>query len=280
MRSSLPLSVRLKPVFPLVIGYFGLMAIGAFFPAFSRVLDLALPFFGLIGLGFICGRLFDFGEEGLAWVNVFIVYAGLPSLFFVLISVTPIAELLNFRFVIGTVGATMLAFALSFAIGMKASGRNIPESAIQAVVGSYANIGYMGPGLALATVIAVQCWNVLGASAAPVALIFVSDTIFLVSALPLLMSLGRGDGEGFARTALTALLRIVTHPFNVSVAVAVAAAAFHWQPPAPIGQMAKLLAGAVAPCALFALGVTVALRPMKRVAPELPALLAMKLRLE
>ena len=76
---------------------------------------------------------------------------------------------------------------------------------------------------------------------------------------------------------MTALLRIVTHPFNVSVAVAVAAAAFHWQPPAPIGQMAKLLAGAVAPCALFALGVTVALRPMKRVAPELPALLAMKL---
>jgi malonate transporter and related proteins len=268
MRSQ-TLSGRLKPILPVVAGFCGLMAIGAQFPAFARVLDLALPFFGLIGLGFICGRLFDFGEQGLAWVNVFIIYIALPSLFFVLISKTPIAELLNYRFIACTVGATMIAFALSFAVGMKASGGNIPEAAIQAVAGSYANIGYMGPGLTLAALGA--------AAAAPVALIFVADTIFLFSALPLLMAVGRNDGQGIGRTALTALIRIVTHPFNVAVAIAVTAAAFSWQPPAAIGRMATLLSGAAAPCALFALGVTVALRPMRRVAPELPALLVIKL---
>ena len=71
------LKTRIAPILPLVGGFFALMGVGFVFPAFAGVIDLALPFFGLIGLGYICGRLFDFGEEGLAWVNVFIIYAGL-----------------------------------------------------------------------------------------------------------------------------------------------------------------------------------------------------------
>ncbi|MFV0279756.1 MAG: AEC family transporter [Rhodoblastus sp.] len=260
---------RFLSILPVLVGFFGLMAIGAVFPRFARVLDLALPFFGLIGLGFICGRIFDFGEEGLAWVNVFIVYVALPSMFFVLISKTPLRELLNLGFVACTAGATIAAFAIAFVIGMKASGGNVPEATIQANVGGYANIGYMGPGLTLAT---------LGAgAAAPVALIFAADTIFLFSALPLLMAIGRGQDKGLLRTIGIAVLRIVMHPFNIATAVAVTAAAYSWQPPAAIGRMATMLTGAAAPAALFALGVTVAQRPIARVAPELPFLLAVKL---
>ncbi len=88
MRSP-DLKSRLAPVLPLVVGFFGLMALGHAFPAFAGVIDLALPFFGLIGLGFICGRMFDFGEEGLAWVNVYIVYAALPSLMFKIVNDEP-----------------------------------------------------------------------------------------------------------------------------------------------------------------------------------------------
>ena len=131
---------KLLSILPVLVGFFGLMALGALFPRFARVLDLALPFFGLIGLGYICGRIFDFGEEGLAWVNVFIVYVALPSMFFVLISKTPVHELLNFRFVACTAGATVTAFSIAFAVGMKASGGNIPEATIQANAGGYANI--------------------------------------------------------------------------------------------------------------------------------------------
>ena len=268
MRSP-DLKSRLAPVLPLVVGFFGLMALGHAFPAFAGVIDLALPFFGLIGLGFICGRMFDFGEEGLAWVNVYIVYAALPSLMFTLVSKTPIAELLNFRFVVCTVGATITAVAVAVAVGMKASKGNAQESSIQALVGGYANIGYMGPGLTFAA---------LGSgSAAPTALIFVADTIFLFSAVPLLMTAGRADGESIVRLIGRALVRALTNPFNLSVFIAVIAAYFAWQPPAPIARMTTLLSGSAAPSALFALGVTVALRPMKRVAPELPFLLAIKL---
>ena len=57
----------------------------------------------------------------------------------------------------------------------------------------------------------------------------------------------------------------------------VAAAYFKWQPPAAIDTMLVLLKNAAAPVALFALGVTVALRPLTRAPKEMPVHLFIKL---
>ena len=65
--------------------------------------------------------------------------------------------------------------------------------------------------------------------------------------------------------------------FNVSIAVAVVAAYFKYQPPAAIDTMLTFLKNAAAPVALFTMGVTVALRPVKTVPWEMPALLFIKL---
>ena len=46
------------------------------------VLNLALPYFGLIFLGFACGRAKSIPDRGLAWMDFFIVYLSLPALFF------------------------------------------------------------------------------------------------------------------------------------------------------------------------------------------------------
>ena len=61
--------------------------------ALSSVLALALPFFGLIFLGFFCGKLKKLPEAGLQWMNFFIVYVALPALFFKLISSAPFEQL-------------------------------------------------------------------------------------------------------------------------------------------------------------------------------------------
>ncbi|MDE2579632.1 MAG: AEC family transporter [Hyphomicrobiales bacterium] len=244
------------------------MALGALFPGLARVLDLALPFFGLIALGYACGKIFDFGEGGLAFVNVFIVYIALPSLFFVLISKTPLEKLSHPLFVLCTTAATATAFAIAFGIGFYAR-RNVPEATIEAMIGAYSNIGYMGPGLTLAA---------LGPQAAgPTALIFLGDTVFLFAALPLMMALGHRGNQGFGAIVWLIVKRIVTHPFNIAVAVAVLAAAFSLRPPQAIGRMIELLSGAAAPTALFALGATMAMRPARALAPETPFLLGVKL---
>jgi hypothetical protein len=54
-------------------------------------------------------------------------------------------------------------------------------------------------------------------------------------------------------------------------------AALQIRPPAAIDKILDYLANAAAPCALFTLGVTVALRPLTSVPGEIPVLVAIKL---
>jgi malonate transporter len=259
----------LKSIAPPVAGFLALMAVGLFAPALGRVLDLALPFFGLILLGFVFGKAMDIPEAGLAWMHAFIVYLALPALFFNLISVTPVAELANWRFILITSACTLIAFACGFGIGWYVSGGNIEVATMQGVAGGYSNVGYMGPGLTLATFGA--------ASVAPTALIFTFDSAIFFTLTPFLMGLAGGRKTSALATTLSVARKVFLHPFNIAIALGVLAAWAQWRPPVALDKMVVWLSGAAAPCALFVMGVTVALRPVKRFAPEAPALLLVKL---
>jgi hypothetical protein len=177
--------------------------------------------------------------------------------------------LANPRFIIGTMLATCCAFALSFAVGMLVRRGPIAESTIAGLAGGYGNIGYMGPGLALAT---------LGAEAtAPVALIFCFDSILLFSLVPFLMALAGTDKKGFVTNALDVGQRIVLHPLMLATMLGALSAAMHYEPPVALDRLMQFLQSAAAPTALFMLGVTVALRPLEKMPWEVPFAIAIKL---
>lgn len=232
------------------------------------VLNLALPYFGLIFLGFACGKIKRIPDTGLAWLNFFLIYVSLPCLFYRVLAKTPLEELNNIPFVIATTLGTYIAFALAFAVGMLVRGR-IGDAAIAGLAGGYGNIGYMGPGLALAT---------LGTQATvPVALIFCFDNILVFSLVPFLMGLAGADKKSIGATALDVTRKILLHPFIIATALGVGSAALRFEPPVALDRLMQFLQNAAAPCALFALGVTVALRPMGRVAWDVPAVVLVKL---
>jgi len=232
------------------------------------VINLALPFFGLIVLGFICGKVMRLPEAGMAWMSFYIVYVALPPLFYKLIAATPFEQLQNWWFVIGTTLSTYLVFVISLAAGLAMTGGDLRPATIQAVLGSYSNIGYMGPGLTLAT---------LGPEATvPTALVFCFDNAMLFTLAPLLMALA-GEKQSPWSTALIILKRIFLHPFILATIVGVAAAALQVRPPVIIDKMLTSLMQAAAPCALFAMGVTVGLRPVEKISLEIPVVLFIKL---
>lgn len=233
------------------------------------VLNLALPFFGLIFIGFACGRIKQIPDTALGWMNFFIVYVSLPALFYRILAQTPLEKLGQIDFILATSLATFSAFAGSFAVGMAIRRGNIAESAIAGLAGGYGNIGYMGPGLALAT---------LGAQAAvPVALIFCFDNIILFTLVPFLMALASPKQMSVPAIALEVFKRVAGHPLIIASALGVVSAALHFQPPVALDRLLQFLQNAAAPCALFALGVTVALRPLKKMPWEIPPLAFIKL---
>ena len=135
------------------------------------ILNLALPYFGLIFIGFACGKAKALPEDGLAWMNFFLLYVSLPALLFGIMAKTPFAELNNPPFLIATTFGTASAFFLAMFSSQLIGRLSVRESTLAGLAGGYGNIGYMGPGLALA---------VLGSkAAAPTALIFCCDAIFL-----------------------------------------------------------------------------------------------------
>jgi predicted permease len=233
------------------------------------VLNLALPFFGLIFIGFACGRLKQIPDDALAWMNFFIVYVALPALFYRILAQTPLNQLAQVDFIFATTLATSWAFVVSFAVAMMVLGGRIGQATIAGLAGSYGNIGYMGPGLALATLGQV--------AAVPVALIFCFDTLLLFSLVPFLMSFASPTRANIGAIALDVIKRIITHPLVLATAAGVASAAIEFQPPVALDRLMQFLQNAAAPCALFALGVTVALRPLQKMPWEVPYLVGVKL---
>ena len=204
-----------------------------------EVLNLALPFFGLIVIGFVCGRIKQIPDTALGWMNFFIVYVSLPALFYRILAQTPLDQLAQIDFIFATTLATFWAFAVSFAIGMVIRKGNIGESAIAGLAGGYGNIGYMGPGLALAT---------LGQQAAvPVALIFCFDNIILFTMVPFLMALRGNQPVSVGAVALEVVKRVAGHPLIIASALGVLSAAVHFQPPVGLDRLLQFLQNAAAP---------------------------------
>lgn len=239
----------------------------------GNVIGLVLPFFGLILLGFATAKVNKQPLTSLGWMNTFIVYVALPALFFNLLSRTPVEQLTQWRFVVATTLSTYIAFSLMFGIGIWRTRGNVADSTIMGFAAAYGNIGYMAPGLALLA---------FGeAAVVPVALVFCFDNILHFIMAPLLMALSGNSDEKTppAQLVLQVLKRIFTHPFIVSTIVGILAAIFELQPPAAIQTMITYLANAAAPCALFAMGVTLALRPLKRIPAETGFIIFIKLLL-
>src|ERR1700694_504403 len=81
------------------------------------ILNLALPYFVLIFIGFACGKAKGLPEAGLAGMNFFLLYVSLPALLFGIMSKTPFADLNNPPFLIATTLGTTCAFALALLAG-------------------------------------------------------------------------------------------------------------------------------------------------------------------
>jgi predicted permease len=235
----------------------------------SDVFGLVLPFFGLIFLGFLVARITREPLSALGWMNIFIIYVALPALFFQLLAKTPFERLTEWKFIFGAVFSTYIIFSLMFVSSVITSRGEIAESTVKGLAAAYGNIGYMGPGLALL---------VFGPEAAvPVALIFCFENIMHFAIAPMMMALSGDDKSSPTQLFAGVARKIALHPFIIATAVGVAAAYAEVRPPLPVERLLEYLSSAAAPCALFAMGVTLALRPLHRVPNELAPIAVLKL---
>lgn len=108
----------------------------------ANVLYLALPCFGLIFIGFACGKTRRLPESGLVWMNFFLLCVSLPALLFGIMSGTPFSELNNPPFLIAATLGAVSAFVLAMVTDRFIGDLSLRKASLAGLAGGYGNIGY------------------------------------------------------------------------------------------------------------------------------------------
>lgn len=231
----------------------------------QAVVQIALPFFALILLGFGAGKSRLFGTHALAGLNTFAFYFALPALLVVKVSEAPAATSEAFALLGAYYGPGLLLFAITFFAGRWLFAGSRSVGALQGLAATYSNVGFVGLPLVVLA---------FGADAAlPAVIIVIADTALMMGLAAALIESDRPATGG-----VSALLRgILGNPIIVAALVGLGMNLLQLQLPGPVLAFGELLADAAAPCALFALGATLAGRPLAQGLGETSFLAAMKL---
>lgn len=220
-----------------------------------EILYKTLPFFAVIGLGYLSGRARFFSVEATAYLTRFVFYFALSAMLFGFAANLDIATVFNWPFVLAYTLATALVWLV--VAGVALARRTSREVAVfEAHAGVIGNMGFLGiPMLAL----------LLGPEAVgPVLLVLAVDLIVFSSLLTMLITGLRAGGVGFQTFGVLGV-GLVKNPMIVSVALGILWGTTGLALPEPVNEFLTLLGAAATPCALFAIGASLAGRSAERV---------------
>jgi malonate transporter len=222
-----------------------------------EILLKTLPFFGLIGLGYGAAKSQFFSEDASASLTKFVFYFALSAMLFRFSANLRFDEIFEPRLAAAYLWGTAFTWAIGMAIAFL-RGLDLQTASIEAQCAAIGNTGFLGvPMLAL----------LLGQQAVgPIILILSIDLIVFSSLLTLLVT-GAREGRmhlGILRKLLVGLLK---NPMIVSIGLGLLVSAAGLTVPAPANSFLTTLGNAATPCALFAIGASLA---TARLLPFLP----------
>ena len=231
------------------------------------ILSLTIPFFGIILLGAFSRSSGFFDEQAGRILARFAFFVVLPAFMFVSITSAPVSEIANPHFILRYEAVTIIIFALGIVFATRILGLSGRSSGIFALNATYPNYGYIGVPLAILA---------FGQGAVvPMSLILVCDSIML---LLLTAIFTRDKGSADLSSALMQMLQSMSrNPLLLSVLAGfIFSASGLTLPDMPIFFL-NMLAGAAAPTALFALGITLIGQPIRSARAELGTITVLKL---
>lgn len=213
-----------------------------------------LPFFALIGVGYLAGRTRFFSEEATAYLTRFVFYFALSAMLFGFAANLDVAAIFNWPFVFAYLLGTLAIWLLVAGVAL-ARRTSREEAVFEAHTGVIGNVGFLGiPMLSL----------LLGPQAVgPVLLVLAVDLIVFSSVLTMAIT-GLRAGRVGLRTFGVLGAGLAKNPMIVSVVLGLVWGATGLALPVPVNEFLTLLGAAATPCALFAIGASLAGRSAER----------------
>ncbi|ATW91807.1 AEC family transporter [Enterobacter hormaechei] len=212
-------------------------------------LNVVLPVFALILVGWLARKLKILGETALTELNRFVVYLALPALLFDIIANAMWADLAQPAFISAFSIGMMVVFFLTLFVQLRRT-RHLADAAIDALNAGYANTGFIGFPLVIVF---------LGHEALAPTLIATILTVSVLFGIGIIIIETGLQGEVKRRIIFTRVAKsLIKNPLLVSPAIAICIPLSGLTVPDSINVFLKLLGGAASPCALIALGLFLA----------------------
>ncbi|KFI32584.1 malate transporter [Haematobacter missouriensis] len=213
-----------------------------------------LPFFALIGLGWIAARRGFCPPEATAWLTRFVFFLPLSAMLFGFAASLPLSALHEPVFIAAYAGASLAVYALTGAVALL-RGCTVAEAAVEAQCGVVGNTGFFGLPMFV---------TLLGPkAAAPILIMLLIDLVVFSTLITVIMTLWRD--RRFDLRIFPSLGRgLIGNPMIVSMVAGVLWSASGVPLPAPVKEFVTLLGAAATPCALFAIGASLAGRNAER----------------
>ncbi len=219
----------------------------------TDVLNLTIPMFSLIGIGYLLKRIKFMSEQDGTVLSKFAFYILLPPLMFTSILSGEASESLNINFIFSYEIITIFIFAVTYLLGSILKLKTM-EKGIFGLNSAYPNYGYIGVPL---------CILAFGAEAAiPLALILLADTFVLLTTL-IFYKLTETRKTSLQELSKEIVQRFIYNPLMMSVFAAFIFSIADVKIIMAIDRTLSIVAASATAVALIALGVSLNLMSIK-----------------
>jgi malonate transporter len=211
-----------------------------------RIADLILPVFAVIVTGWIVGYTGYLSRTLSDGLIHFAYNIAMPALLIVTIAQEPSHSLINGRFLVAFGGGSLLSFLLVFGIMSIHGARSLASRTMHGMAASMTNTGFV----ALPVLQAI--YGPRAVLPAAIATVFVAVVMFPIAVI--LLELGQRDAHGARTPPMVTLRHVVLNPMVLSTLIGMLLSVLGLRMPGPVTAYLGILADALTPCALFAIG--------------------------
>lgn len=228
-----------------------------------------VPIFGLMALGFAAAQARVLDAAGVRGLVAFVFNFSIPALLLGSMARLELPAGMSWGFLVAFYAASLVTWSLGLAVG-RLFGRPLREQAIFAMGAAFSNLVLMGIPIvltALSPEASLPMLVIIGFHSAT----FMPLTVFLIQAG------GGGAGDGLGRRALRVFADVLRNPIILGILIGLVVNLTGTTLWAGVGGILDFLGAAAVPCALFAMGASLANYPLAGDVPQALALTGLKL---
>src|SRR5689334_19823294 len=211
-----------------------------------EIADLILPVFAVIVTGCIVGYT-GYLSRSLSDALIHFAYnIAMPALLIVTIAQEPSHSLINWRFLVAFGGGSLLCFILVFGIMSVRGSQSLARRTMHGMAASMTNTGFV----ALPVLQAI--YGPRTVLPAAIATVFVAVVMFPIAVI--LLEMSQRDAHGSRTGPMVTMKHVVLNPLVISALIGMLWSVLNIRMPGPLTAYFGILADALTPCALFAIG--------------------------